>query len=138
MPVEFKDYSIEVKQALSEAALNFLEEAGALVESQTKRNTRVDTGQTKSKWDHIVDASNLTVTIGNPLQNAIWEEFGTGEYAKLTGHQGRETPWKYKHYRFGWVTTTGKKPTRAFQNAFNSTKSKIKKRAEEVFGAKMK
>ena len=126
--------SIEVKAAFDEALLNFLEEAGALIESQTKRNTRVDLGQTKSKWTHIIDESNLSVTIGNPMQNAIWEEFGTGEYA--ANGNGRDTPWRYKD-RKGWHTTTGKRPTHALQNALNSKKNVIIKYAQDTFGAIM-
>lgn len=138
MSVEFEDNSIKVIAAIDEASLNFLEEVGALIESQAKRNTRVDTSQTKNKWSYVVDESQLIVTVGNPLQNAIWEEFGTGEYAKMTGHQGRETPWRYKHPKFGWVTTTGKKPTRALQHALDSCKSKINKQAMTIFGSKLK
>lgn len=41
-----------------------------------------------------MDESAQVATVGNPLQNAIWEEFGTGEYA-LEG-DGRKTPWRYK------------------------------------------
>ena len=77
MPVQFEDNRMAVKAALEKAALTFLEEAAGELESQTARNqTRVDTGDTKGKWTHIVDEGKLEATIGNPLENAIWEEFG--------------------------------------------------------------
>lgn len=133
--VEFEDYSMKVLNAIDDAVSTFLEEAGAEVESQAKRNTRVDTGQTKSSWNHIVDEGEKKVTIGNPLENAIWEEFGTGEYA-VKGN-GRSTPWKYKHYKYGWLTTTGKLPTRAFQHAIDTCKNKINSQAQKIFGSKL-
>lgn len=67
--------------------------------------------------------------IGNPLENAIWEEYGTGEYA-LKGN-GRKNPWVYKDER-GWHTTHGKKPLRPLQKAFDKTKSKIIKRLGSI------
>ena len=60
--------------------------------------------------------------IGNPLENAIWEEYGTGEYA-LKGN-GRKKPWVYKDERGNWHTTHGKKPLRPLQKAFDKTKGK--------------
>lgn len=136
MSVEFKDNSVEVINIIGKATENFLEEAGALVESQAMRNTRVDTGQTKSKWSHVVDKGASAVTIGNPLENAIWEEFGTGEYA-ING-DGRKTPWVYKHTKYGFVRTTGKRPTRALHKAMESCKSKIEKQAKTAFGSELK
>lgn len=136
MTVEFTDNSMEVKTAIDAAVLAFLEEAGAEIEAQAIRNTRVDTGQTKGHWRHIVDDSKGTVTIGNPLQNAIWEEFGTGEYA-IKG-DGRKSMWTYKHPKKGFVTTKGKKPTRALQKAIDSRKKVISKYAQDKFGAVIK
>ena len=158
--VEFEDNSVKVLKALDDAVARFLEEAGAEVESQAKRNTRVDTGQTKMKWDHIVDEANTKVTIGNPMQNAIWEEFGTGKHA-ING-DGRKGYWVYvkgmnksstskgsKTYTLQEAKkavaimrskgldayyTEGKKPTRALQHAFDSTKNKIKAYAKSLFG----
>ena len=76
--VEFEDFSASVKDLMSELLGNALEEVGAEIENQAVKNTRVDSGETKRKWDHIVEQNNekASVTIGNPLENAIWEEFG--------------------------------------------------------------
>ena len=81
MTVEFRDNSIKVKAALNEAIIAYLYEAAGELEAETKRNTRVDTGNTKNSWSYIVDTNKGEAVIGNPLENAIWEEFGTGEYA---------------------------------------------------------
>lgn len=127
--VEFTDNRIKVKNALEEACVNFLEEAAAELESQVKKNTTVDTGETKRSWDHIIDTQNLEAIVGNTLENSIWEELGTGEYA--ANGDGREGGWCYYNQKTKtFVKTSGKKPKRSFQNAYNSSKNKIIRLAE--------
>lgn len=130
MPVEFKDNSLKVKAALNEKTIAWLHEAAGEIESQTKRNTRVDTAQLKNSWVNTVDESDGTATVGSPLENAIWEEFGTGEYA-LHG-DGRKTAWTYKDRKGKWHRTSGKRPSRALNNAFASSKGKLKARLEQI------
>lgn len=134
MSVEFTDNSMEVKAALESAVEQFLEEAGGELESQAMRNqTRVDTGQTKGGWTHIVD--DKKVTIGNPLENAIWEEFGTGEYSIKGGRKGG---WVYRDKRAGkFYKTRGKTAIRPLHNAFTANKSKIIRRAEQILKGRM-
>lgn len=123
MAVEFHDYTIQVKNAIDDKINIVLEECAGEVESQVKRNTRVDTGKTKNSWRHKVVDSEHTAYIGSDYENAIWEEFGTGEYA-IEGN-GRKGGWAYKDAKGDWYFTHGKKPSRAFWNAYNSLKSKI-------------
>lgn len=131
MAVEFKEYSIQVKAKMNDCVSQFLEEAAAEVESQTIRNqTRIDTGQTKGGWTHVVDESKREAVIGNPLENAIWEEFGTGEYA-LEGN-GRKGGWFYVDEEGKGHFTHGKRPLRALHNAMESCKAMIKSRAEQI------
>lgn len=152
MSVHFEDNSIRVKEALEEAIIAYLHDAAGEVEAQVKRNTRVDQSHLKNSWSYIVNEGKKEATIGSPLENAIWEEFGTGEYA-LHG-DGRKGGWyvpaenlsakaksrmqrreiKGKVYYF----TRGKTPSRAFSKAYESSKTKIIKRAEQVIGSKMK
>jgi hypothetical protein len=82
-----------------------------------------------------VNAASLTGTVGSPLENAIWEELGTGEYA--LGGNGRKTPWRYRDRHGQWHTTSGKRPSRAFFKAYMKVKGGIEQRAAEVFGAKI-
>lgn len=131
--VQFEDYTIRVQSIIDNRINIALEEAAGELESAVKRNTRVDTGQLKNSWQHKVVESEHKAYIGSPLENAIWEEFGTGEHAKETGHQGRETPWRYQNRKGEWRTTTGKKPSRAFDKAYNSLKEKIKKHIQDRF-----
>lgn len=121
--IEFVDNSIKIKEILNDQCIAYLYEAAGEIEAQVKRNTAVDSGQLKSSWTYKVSKAGLTATIGSPLENAIWEEFGTGEYA-LNG-DGRKTPWIYQD-RYGvWHKTTGKLPRRAFQRTFTNLKPKL-------------
>lgn len=130
--VQFKDFSVEVNGKINEALIAALYEAAGEVVLQTARNSRVDTEQTKGSFEYVVDEEKLESTVGSPLENAIWEEFGTGIQA-LNG-DGRKTAWHYKDKKCNWHTTTGKKGTRAFFRAFQKLKNPIIK----MFESKMK
>lgn len=154
MSVEFKDNSMAVKATLDAAITAFLHSAAGELTSQVQNRTRVDHGNLKGSWRYIVsnEGTKTVATVGSPLENAIWEEFGTGEYA-LHG-DGRKGGWyvpaenlsakaksrmqrreiKGKVYYF----TRGKTPSRAFFTAYTATKPKIIKQAGQVIGAKMK
>ena len=127
--VVFEDYTIKVQGAIDSKINAALEECAGELESQAKRNTRVDTGKTKNSWQHRVDDGTHTAYIGSNYENAIWEEFGTGEFA-LEGN-GRKGGWVYVDEKGHGHYTTGKKPSRAFWNAFNSLKNKIKKHLQD-------
>lgn len=130
MSVEFQDFSIQVKGAISDRVNAALEECAGELESQTKRNSRAATGRTKNSFRHVVDDETHTAYIGSDLENAIWEEFGTGEHA-LNG-DGRKGGWRYKDERGEWHYTTGKKPSRAFWRAYTSLKTAIVRRLESA------
>lgn len=150
--VEFTDNRIKVEAALNDSIVAFLYEAAVEVEAQTKiAQTRVDTGHTKGEWTHYVDEDKGEAVIGNPRENAIWEEYGTGEYALKKN--GRKGGWwapvgpdgmsleqaskfsKVKKDKAGNIVavfTYGKKPLRPLQKAFDKTKSKIIKRLGSI------
>ncbi len=121
--IEFKDNTIQVKNAISDNIIAVLEECAGEIESQTKRNSRVKTSKTKNSFRHHVDDAKHIATIGSSDENAIWEEFGTGDYA-LKGN-GRKGGWFYKDEEGNGHFTHGKKPSRAFWNAYTALKSKI-------------
>lgn len=128
--VKFEDFTIKVLNAMEDSINSVLEECAGEMESQVKRNTRVATSQTKNNWRHHVDTSKHEATIGNNLENAIWEEFGTGEYA-LEGN-GRQGGWAYVDEEGKGHFTHGKKPSRAFWNAYNALKNPIINRIQEA------
>lgn len=131
MSVEFTDNRIEVKGVLESAAIAFLNEAAGEVQSVAQRNSRVKTGQTRGSYEYQVDENGLEAEVGSGLENAIWEEFGTGEYA-LNG-DGRKGGWTYRDEKGEYRHTFGKTPNRPLYNAFVATKDKIIKIAEEKF-----
>ena len=75
MTLTFWDNSDEVKAIIEAIGIAWLHEASGEMESQVKRNTRVDTSRTKESWDYKVDEGRQVATIGSPKQNAIWFEF---------------------------------------------------------------
>lgn len=152
--IKFEDNSFEVKQKLEKIAMSWLDEAGGEMEAQVKRASkvgRVGGGQTKSNWQYKVNPSKQEVIIGNPMENALWEEFGTGDYA-LNG-DGRKGGWfihvgnnvgdispqvvkaygmKIYHGKGGqeFVFTRGKKPKRTLHKTFEKMKKKLIKALE--------
>ena len=130
MSVKFHDFTIKVLDAMDDTINAVLEECAGELESAAKRNTRVDTSQTKNNWRHYVDDAKHEATIGNPLENAIYEELGTGEHA-LKGN-GRKGGWYYVDEKGEGHFTHGKKPSRAFYHAFQSLKNPIINRIQEA------
>lgn len=130
--VEFEDNSVQVKEAIERAGVTWLHEACGDIEAQTKQNAKVKTGQTKGSYRYAVDASSLTGYVGSDYQNAVWEEYGTGEYA--LGGNGRKGGWFYVDQEGHGHFTRGKKPRRPLFLAFTSLKSSLIRHAEEVFG----
>ena len=132
MSVQFKDYSKIVINKMNDSAVNWLEEASGEIESQTKQNSKVDTGKTKGSWEQKVNESKMEAEVGSRYKNALWEEFGTGIYA-LNG-DGRKTPWVYKNPKDNkFYATVGKKPRRALYKAYTGLKNKLIKSAQERF-----
>ena len=152
--IEFEDNTDEIIGVMREKALAWLEEAGGEIEAQTKTNSRRQRGGggTAGSFEHKVDEGTMTCSIGSPEENAIWEEFGTGEYA-LNG-DGRAGAWyvpvdsytgeKRPTYNgqvvivYGkngkkFYKTNGKRGTRALFNAFNSMKVRIVNGAKARF-----
>lgn len=152
--IEFTDNSATVKVALSESVRAFLYDAGGELQVQTRRNSRVDNGQTRGSYQYKVEegSEESTAHVGSNLQNAIWEEFGTGEYA-LHG-DGRKGGWYIPESKLSpkaksrmkkvigkngkiYYFTRGKKPNRPLYNAFNALREKLKRRLEEILTSKM-
>lgn len=122
--VIFKDFTVQVTEAIDDRINAVLEECAGELESQAKRNTRVgESRRTANNWRHYVDDDKHEAVVGNPLENSIWEEFGTGEFA-LEGN-GRKGGWVYKDENGEWYHTFGKTPSRALWKAFTRLKNKI-------------
>ncbi len=127
------DNTQQADDMMTEAIRNFLEEAGAEIETAAKRNSRVRTGDTRESFTHVVDMQSNSgeATIGSNHKNAIWEEFGTGEYASEGG--GRQGGWKYQDEKGQWHFTRGKQPNKALDRAFKETEGQLESRLASIF-----
>ena len=131
--VEFKDNSMTVKNAIDAAVKGFLHEAGGELSSQAASATAVDSGQLKGSWAYRVNEAEQNVVVGNPMQNSIWEEYGTGIYAEK-GNGRKDVPWTYKDAYGNWHRTKGKRPKRTFRKTFEAFKPKVEAVIKSKFG----
>ncbi len=140
--IEFEDNTIKVIGAINDKIIAAMHEAAGEIEAAAKKNTRVESGQTRGAWGYevIETESGAEAHIGNPLENAIWEEYGTGEYA--AEGNGRKGGWyipeekltesakkhmKKVHGKDGkiYYYTKGKKPQRMLEKAFNENQTTV-------------
>ena len=161
--VQFTDNSVQVKGALEDAVLQWLEESADEIQSAAERNSDFAPRSLKQQWNHVVSKANHEATIGHPKELAIWMEFGTGEYA--LNNDGRKGYWVYvkgnsnmreknpgetltlaeAKRRMAYLReqgldahiTKGHKPMRMLHNAFEKNKAKIIRRAEQILKGKM-
>lgn len=129
MSVKFENFTIEVTGAIEDKINAKLEEVAGELESQVQSNSRVKTGKTKGSFQHKVIDSEHTAYIGSNEENAIYEEFGTGEHA-LKG-DGRKGGWFYVDEQGNGHFTRGKTPSRAFYHAYKTLKDPIIKHLQD-------
>lgn len=135
MGVGFKDNRENVKERLKQCGIAWLYEASGELGGQVARNQRVRTGRTKGSWRNIVDDGRMEAYVASDAMNAVYEEFGTGEYA-LDGN-GRKGGWWYRDEKGKFHFTRGKKPHRPLYRAYIMLKDRIIARADELFGEMM-
>lgn len=132
--IEFTNNTEKIKKALGDASKQFLTDAGQIIRSQVRDLSRRKTGQLKDSFNYQLtnDKGDMVVKVGSPLENAIWEEFGTGEYA-LEGN-GRKGGWYYEDEKGEGHFTHGKTPSRALYYAIKNSKPTIESLFKEVYG----
>ncbi len=159
--VEFTDNTARVLEALDDAIIAYLYEAGGELEAQTKRNTstqRYGQHDVKNSWQYVVNEDEKIATVGSPLEASYWEELGTGEYA--LNKDGRKGWWVYvegndtprsnqKNYTEDEArataaylkskgldahATNGKEANRPLFRAFTTKKGKLIKRLGSILG----
>ena len=128
--IVFKGNLNKFSEEIDHAINMWLEESAGELEAQVKELSRVDTGQTKASYTHAVDEARKEARVGSNLQNAIWEEYGTGEYA-LNGN-GRKGGWVYKDRDGKYRHTYGKTPNRPIFRAFQNAGPRIAKRLHRI------
>lgn len=114
--VEYTSFHDVMQAKFEQCLYNYLEQGAAEIESAAIQNTPIgDTYKLRSSWRHEV--GEREAKIGNDAEHSIWLEMGTGEYA-ING-DGRKGEWSYRDANGVWHTTTGNKPHRMLENAWN-------------------
>lgn len=114
MAVKFQDFSFKVKAELNNTSIAWLHEWANEITSHAQRHCSTDqeySSQLRGSYSNVVDETKGEAIIGSPLEQAFWEEFGTGEHAdtrKNGGRLGRQGWWVYKD---GYKGKGGKKLT---------------------------
>lgn len=136
MSVKFTDNSELVKEQIKKGVIAGLLAATGEVRSQTIRNSKRITSKTANSFQIAVDEDKLEGYVGSDYENAIWEEFGTGEYA-LNG-DGRKGGWFYEDAEGKGHFTHGKKAKRPMFRAYTSLKQIIIKIIQEHISEALK
>lgn len=155
--VKLIDNSLKVKAELNDTTIAWLHEWANETAAQAQRNCRSGesySSQLKGSYHALVNEQKGEAQIGSALEQAFWEEFGTGEHAdqsKNGGKPGREGWWIYipgqasmgggntyktkeeaeqmaayiqATYGKTAIVTNGKKPNYTLENAFIATSPK--------------
>ncbi|PGS81633.1 hypothetical protein COC69_05745 [Bacillus cereus] len=135
---EFHDNSVEVKKILQANINRGLGKAALIVEAQAKANVtaagRVDSGQLRDRINHkVVGSGNeTTAQIGSNEKHAIYNEFGTGEFAE--NGAGRKGGWFFTSPDGSTHFTRGLKPAKFMRNAFRSKKKQTQQIISDEIG----
>lgn len=131
MDIHIELHDEEVKDKFRQAAVAWLHEACGELAAAVRNNQRVRTGRTRQSWRYVVDETKLEGCVASDSENAVWEEFGTGEYA-LNGN-GRKGGWWYVDEQGRRHFTRGKRPQRPLYKAYTALKDRIVAAARERF-----
>lgn len=171
--VEFKDFSMDVKAAIDDETIAWLYTWASEIEAQAKRNvsdgdwTNAERTQLRGSYGNVVDESKGEAQIGSPMEQAFWEEFGTGSHAdtgKNGGRPGRRGWWVYikgewsqgggkeyksreeaeeaaaflrKSKKLDAYATNGRDPNYTLEKAFTAVKPKAVKDLENILKARL-
>lgn len=97
MPVEFKDFSARIKAAADEVGVAWLHKWSNSIASKAKDTCQLDGDagtDLRKSYRADVNSGKGEAFVGSPLEQAYWEEFGTGEHAVKEPH--RRGWWVYK------------------------------------------
>lgn len=132
--VKFTDNSADTIRAKNRAVEAALEAMGNQAVSYAKSNItkagRIASGNMRNSMNHFVAGGEETVYVGTNVQYAIYNEYGTGVYAK--GGGGRKTPWSYKDGNGQWHTTRGMKAIHFLKKAVQDHIGEYKRIAESI------
>lgn len=125
----FKANSGKVMDAIKAEMLIRVTKAAELIKNQAKMIAPVGggVGQLRDTIDYNIQIKDDEIVgqIGSPLMYAIYNEFGTGEFAE--NGQGRKGGWAYKTPDGKWHFTKGMTPRPFLRPAFRQNKDGVKK-----------
>ena len=154
--IEFIDFSVRVKEAMEDALIAGLHEAGGELHARTVRNSRQGHKygdiEARSLWKYQVDENKKEAAVGSPYEAGFWEEFGTGEYAQNgdgrkgwwvyiedgSGYEGKTNTYSTKEeaermaayirkkYKLPAHATNGIEPNQPLQRAFKTGRKAVK------------
>lgn len=132
MAANFIDNSDQARQRLNMNAERALTKAALLIVGKAKANVRSrgGTGELRDKINYQI-RDNVAV-VGSPLHYAIYQEFGTGEFAE--NGAGRKGGWAYKDQEGKWHYTRGVKPQKFLRNAFRDNSARVQAIFAEELG----
>lgn len=100
--------NVKLDKLTAANAIQFLREAGLMVERDAKILCPVDDGTLRNSITSVVDEEKQECSIGTNVEYAPYVHQGTGIYA--VNGDGRQTPWSYQDDEGNWHTTIGQKP----------------------------
>lgn len=125
-----------VEAQLMQAADAGMEAALLAIEASAKSRARVGSGEMRDKVQHQSKRSGDTLSgqVGSPLEHAIYNEFGTGEFAE--NGAGRKGGWSYKGPDGKWRFTKGMTPQPFLRPAFRSNRKNIESLVGKEYSTK--
>lgn len=121
----------------SEAFKRAMGRACAVVERRAKELAPKDTGALRRSITSEVNVVGKEVVgeVFTPLEYAPYVEYGTGKFAKESGHKGREwgLPWHYQDDQGNWHSTSGQHPQPFMKPALDESREEILRILKEAF-----
>lgn len=105
----FEAAAYEFEKKYIQQVKNIVQATGAVLHAEATARAPVDLGNLKKSITATPSNKGLTVTIIVGASYGIFQELGTGIFAKYGN--GRKDQWTYYSARLGrWVTTRGNEP----------------------------
>ena len=131
---EFEDLTPQVRRDLERVGAQAMTKAALIIEAQAKALTPFDTGDLLDSMTHdvVAEGRQAVARIGSTLDYAIYQEFGTGEFAE--NGAGRKGGWWYKTPDGKLHHTMGTKPKKMLRTSFKKNKAKVKQILSQELG----
>lgn len=136
--MNFQDNSDQVIRQMTQVVKGALTKGSLVLVGQVKTLSRRDTGALSDSFSHELEENDgeITSKIGSPLDYAIYNEFGTGEFAE--NGSGRKGGWWYTTPDGEKRFTKGMKPNPALRTSFRKNKKRVQDMMADDLGANFK